>query len=895
MVGELIQESPRDSEDDYDNRTSSPDAQHEDLDSDGSFWTEYDRRPRVRRQYSDDSFHEQRPRVRTPHSDDSTHEGRPRVRATYSDDSSYEPRPRVSTHRSWERSPPSRSASVRYEENLAFENNFLQQHAAVQNHDEALCDRCSSIDINRVIGRRTGRYEDEELAGDIELCILSEALMNADHCAFCKFVVDCARNYLEERHDAVLLSQSARSLKLAVRAVLENAASDMKTAVLCDICRDWLPQGLYLRTTDTATYSLVALRFALSTEKYKLMPASDGMFAVQLDVVGLPAANVDFSAAFAMKRVLLQHSFDPNRLKSWLLRSEHLPRDTQDEFYAWSLRQGEELPAPSVSYQGLLGSDSFRLIDVTSGKLVTPEEHSRYVALSYVWGSPIVQHLAEKTVKTNGLARHINLKTLPRTIRDAAKLVSDINEKYLWVDAYCIDQSDAKDVQENIARMAAIYQNAYFTIVAADGENADNGLIRLGAGQSSAEQPVSIGSGEGRALLIRSRPTIFDMLQDTKWNSRAWTFQESLLSVKKVSFTKSEVLFESKKFASRESLELIEIPYLGTRPGGFTFSENEHRTQNLHEFLLDPHYTGLGLELFVEALREYTSKQLTYNGDRLDAFMGVFDRFCYSQSRHHKAILSGMPKQWFSRALSLIPTGQGIPVRLSQDSRGSRCLPSWSWAGWTGTAVHDITDQRDETEDGQCEVIDATNITCNLARTEWMSALALAELTHPVQVVLHVWALTIPCKLERLTKPRTDDDERSEQWRSNYAIVITHAGIPEIRFSSPTGMTFCSAEVDLSLEHCLISIWPSVPDKLYEEFLLVEQTGEFAEVKGRLLITLLEEFIIEVEEESTVDGKEMVSTKRYSQFASPNSFAFAGSDSLDRFQACGEDRYMRLR
>jgi hypothetical protein len=149
------------------------------------------------------------------------------------------------------------------------------------------------------------------------------------------------------------------------------------------------------------------------------------------------------------------------------------------------------------------------LIDVTSGELVTHKEPTRYVALSYVWGQHIVEHLSLRKIiamEAEGLNRHIDLKAMPRTIRDAVELARIVNEKYLWVDTYCIDQTDARDVHENIARMAAMYQNAHFTIIAADGEHADAGLTRLRANQSSVEQTVSIGNSEGRALLVRFRP-----------------------------------------------------------------------------------------------------------------------------------------------------------------------------------------------------------------------------------------------------------------------------------------------------------------------------------------------------------------------------------------------------
>lgn len=55
------------------------------------------------------------------------------------------------------------------------------------------------------------------------------------------------------------------------------------------------------------------------------------------------------------------------------------------------------------------------------------------------------------------------------------ELVRALDERYVWVDALCIVQDDNDSKMQDIHNMGALYANATFTIVAADGD-ASTGL-----------------------------------------------------------------------------------------------------------------------------------------------------------------------------------------------------------------------------------------------------------------------------------------------------------------------------------------------------------------------------------------------------------------------------------
>ena len=73
------------------------------------------------------------------------------------------------------------------------------------------------------------------------------------------------------------------------------------------------------------------------------------------------------------------------------------------------------------------------------------------------------------------------LASIPQTIRDTITLTRKIRERFLWVDALCIIQDDALDLERSLGEMGNIYRNSVLTICACCGGDAAYGLqgVRL--------------------------------------------------------------------------------------------------------------------------------------------------------------------------------------------------------------------------------------------------------------------------------------------------------------------------------------------------------------------------------------------------------------------------------
>jgi hypothetical protein len=118
-------------------------------------------------------------------------------------------------------------------------------------------------------------------------------------------------------------------------------------------------------------------------------------------------------------------------------------------------------------------------IDVHAHCLVDAPVACTYIALSYVWGREPFFNLAKSNLswlrKPGSLKEHPKL--LPKTISDAIRFVSQIGERYLWVDSLCIVQDDKDQKHGLIDSMDVIFSGALLTIIAATGRDANAGIF----------------------------------------------------------------------------------------------------------------------------------------------------------------------------------------------------------------------------------------------------------------------------------------------------------------------------------------------------------------------------------------------------------------------------------
>jgi hypothetical protein len=187
-----------------------------------------------------------------------------------------------------------------------------------------------------------------------------------------------------------------------------------------------------------------------------------------------------------------------------------------------------------------------KLIDCKTLAIQDAEDDNHYVALSCVWGFNIGCHY--QVQDSNG--RSLLPLSLPSVISDAISVTKALGFRYLWIDKFCIDQNKADTKHDQIGQMDAIYQNSELTIFAAAGPDENYGLPGVGV-RSRAFQPTTR-IGEVKVVWTMRDP--HHSIRCSRWFTRGWTFQEAVLSRRRLVFTEEQVYIECNAMDCFESI-----------------------------------------------------------------------------------------------------------------------------------------------------------------------------------------------------------------------------------------------------------------------------------------------------------------------------------------------------
>ena len=304
-----------------------------------------------------------------------------------------------------------------------------------------------------------------------------------------------------------------------------------------------------------------------------------------------------------------------------------------------------------------------RLIDVLEPRKIInyPERGCEYVALSYVWGG----------VDQKSFTLGSTLGRLPQTIEDAIACVRILGKRYLWVDSVCIDQSDEKEKLDQIGRMWSIYRGAYITLVALSCRSANTGLPRFGSNESFCSQLSCRIDGK---RLVGLMPTLVQQIWASAWGSRAWTFQEALLSPRCLYLSNHQLYFECNAMQCCESLDQtrswahnLSCESIHIQQGWLSWVTAQNGSGCL-KGLLDSPSERLGDWGAKVAL--YSYRTMTKDEDALNAFLGVLQVL---ETVYEDGFFWGLPVADFQWALLW---------QANYPPKRREGFPTWSWAGW---------------------------------------------------------------------------------------------------------------------------------------------------------------------------------------------------------------------
>lgn len=277
-------------------------------------------------------------------------------------------------------------------------------------------------------------------------------------------------------------------------------------------------------------------------------------------------------------------------------------------------------PSCSASTTNLSGT--IHVIDCGSGIILPLPDDSEYFALSYVWGQQPSLLESPDNSKLNWPNKVP--ANVPRTITDAMATTLALDHRYLWCDRYCINQNDPVTKTFQLSLMDKIYEGAKVTLVAASGVDDRYGLPGAGTRPliSRDRQPQAwIGSHR----VVPVGPDIPTTVQQSKWATRAWTFQEARLSTRCLIFGPSQLQFLCKTTSRYETLPRLPKMSNYDQSGEINISSvfgggNSDQASSTDMTIL---------ESFLSLANEYLKRDITFESDTLNAFRGILNRLEY--------------------------------------------------------------------------------------------------------------------------------------------------------------------------------------------------------------------------------------------------------------------------
>ncbi|KAH7089687.1 heterokaryon incompatibility protein-domain-containing protein [Paraphoma chrysanthemicola] len=335
-----------------------------------------------------------------------------------------------------------------------------------------------------------------------------------------------------------------------------------------------------------------------------------------------------------------------------------------------------------------------RVVDVGSCasevKLFEPNgAKGEYICLSHCWGR-------EQIITTiiSNFSQHISSipwLSLSKTFQDAITLTRTLGFKYIWIDSLCIIQDSASDWAIESSKMASIYSKAHLTLAGTKSPNGAGGLFSRTPDFRVTDQTPD---GEAYSLYFRERidhhldlnlATETSIATETYYPllTRAWVYQERMLSPRVLHFGRYEIFFECRSSVRCECggiafhgageelpAAIMKIEYANGLADLDSASRTKKRLREQHVDKIRYHAARLWRSLVCT----YTALNLTKSCDRLPAFGGLARQMYTSRSSRYIAGLWEDSLQddllWSANTHSGYLSARPEP----------RNAPTWSWA-----------------------------------------------------------------------------------------------------------------------------------------------------------------------------------------------------------------------
>ncbi|KAK2012148.1 HET-domain-containing protein [Colletotrichum eremochloae] len=339
--------------------------------------------------------------------------------------------------------------------------------------------------------------------------------------------------------------------------------------------------------------------------------------------------------------------------------------------------------------------ETFRLVQGTECPVGT-----RYVALSYCWGTKPVDsllRLLQSTAKSLYMEQPVDI--LPKTFRHALEIIQRFEIRYIWIDRLCIFQDSAEDWQKEASTMQSVYRDAYIGISALGASDDDGGCFFERDPSKVTTTVVSFKLKEdGEEKAFRSdrekRWSWRHLFESEPVVQRSWVVQERLLAPRTLHFGSKQVFWECREASCSETQPqgVYEFVYEAEQDLNESNGDNETgggdagkatRHPMLWKQLLEISHRQYSSDpyeqLFIDwiAMAEYyASRELSVASDKLVALSGLANdmksRLQQLRPGPHR-YLAGL---WEEKLIDTLLWRVWGPAARSSSYRA----PTWSWA-----------------------------------------------------------------------------------------------------------------------------------------------------------------------------------------------------------------------
>lgn len=247
-----------------------------------------------------------------------------------------------------------------------------------------------------------------------------------------------------------------------------------------------------------------------------------------------------------------------------------------------------------------------------------------YATLSHCWGK--LDFLKLTTENLDSFKTSIPYNFLTKTFQDAINVCRELGLQYLWIDSLCIIQNSPQDWKIEAGRMASVYGGSHVNIAAAHAEDGSEGLFIKDANTVDAAY-IPSSSPNLPAYTVTDSRYYLNGISSTHLSSRAWAFQERILSSRVLHFGSGDLFWECRTKNASEYFPNGLFPY-DKRP-------SSRRPKP-------------SLDNWPQIIELYSKCKMTYYSDKLVALAGVA---CISQRDIGDEYVAGL---WRTRMEELL-------------------------------------------------------------------------------------------------------------------------------------------------------------------------------------------------------------------------------------------------